>query len=163
MAFVRITSITKGANGTCAYNGEKLDAYYAKKVGLLKWSYWLHDLSVGDSVIVPLKDISAIKNAGKGVFEIELEHPKYANQIVGSDVYAFEVVKWTSETTVVLRELDTTDYDDIGEYCNKYVSNPNNPLVVVREHKNGGLYETGSNYCPYILSDKPYYRRDPSF
>lgn len=163
MAYIRITSITPGAKGTAKYNPSILDYQYAKEVGLTKHSAWLHDVKVGDTLVVPYKEIGEIRKKGYGVFDLQIEHPKYANHSVGSDTYPYEVVEWLSETKVKVRQMDTDDYTEMGEHCNKYISNPKNMTFVVREHKNGGLFEPGTNSCPYILSDKPYYRRDPNF
>lgn len=164
MAYIRITSITPGTKGTTKFgNRDQLHYQYAHDVGLLRHSAWLHDVKVGDCLIVPYKELEDIRKNGKGVFEFKLEHPKYANHSVGSDTYPYEVIEWLSETKVKVREMDTEDYTDFGEHCNKYISNPKNLAFVVREHKNGGLFEPGTNSCPYILSDKPYYRRDPNY
>ena len=162
MAYVKVTSIRKGASGTSKYFPEWLDALYARDVGLERYSMWLSDLKVGDHCIVPFKEIESIRKAGKGIFEIELEHPKYANHQVGSDVYPFEVVEWINETKVKVRKMLVQGCDMEG-HCEKYISNPYAPVIIVREHKNGGLYEAGTKCCPYILSDKPYYFRDPTF
>lgn len=167
MSFIRITSINAGAEGTACYHGKhypELDAEYAKEVGLLKYSAWLWNVKVGDTLIVPFKKLEEIRTAGKGTFEFELEHPKYANQKLYSDVNPYEVVKWISETRLLLRRMDTADYSGcMGEHCETYKSNPNYQTFEVREHKNGGLYEAGTRSCPYVLSHEPYYYRDPSF
>lgn len=161
MAYVKITQITKGAKGTSKYFPERLDYQYAHDVGLTKYSMWLSDQKVGDCCIVPFKDIDNIRERGKGVFEIELIHPKYANHQVGSDVYPYEVIEWVTETKVKVREMLTKGGD--GEHCEEYISNPNAPTIIVREHKNGGLYAAKGNSCPFILAEKPYYYRDPCF
>jgi len=161
MAYVKITNITKGAKGTSEFFPEKLDYQYAHDVGLTKNCAWLSDLKVGDNCIVSYKEIDNIRKAGKGVFEFELIHPKYANQQVGSDVYPYEVIEWVTETKVKVREMLTKGGD--GEHCEEYISNPNAPILIVREHKNGGLYIPGTRECPFILSEKPYYFRDPCF
>jgi len=164
MAYVKITHITKGAKGTSKFFPDEIDYQYAHDVGLTKYSMWLSDLKVGDNCIVPFKEIENIREKGEGVFEIELMHPHYANHQVGSDVYPFEIVEWISETKVKVREMMTQGY--VGEggcHCEKYVSNPKAPTIIIREHKNGGLYEAGGRCCPYILSEKPYYYRDPCF
>lgn len=166
MAQILITKINAGAQGTVSYNGKpypELDIDFSKKIGLLKYSAWLWNVKVGDKLIIPYKMLESIKEASKGVFEFELCHPKYANKHYYSDVRPYEIIEWKSETRVVLREMDTADYGPMGEYCDTYISNPNYPTFEVREHKNGGLYDAGTNSCPYILSDEPYYRRDPSF
>lgn len=162
MAYVKITRITKGAKGTSEFFPEKLDYQYAHDVGLTKNCAWLSDLKVGDNCIVPYKEIDNIRKAGKGVFEFELIHPKYANHSVGSDTYPFEVIEWLSETKVKVREMLTKGEDGDG-HCKEYVSNLKAPTLIVREHKNGGLYIPGTRECPFILSEKPYCYRDPCF
>lgn len=57
MAYVKVTSIRKGASGTSKYFPELLDALYARDVGLERYSMWLSDLKVGDHCIVPFKEI----------------------------------------------------------------------------------------------------------
>ena len=161
MAYVKITQITKGAKGTSKFFPEELDYQFAHDVGLTRHSMWLSDMKVGDNCIVPYKEIDNIRDRGKGVFEIELLHPKYANHQVGSDVYPYEVIEWLSETKIKVREMLTKGDD--GEHCKEYASNPDAPILVVREHKNGGFYVAGSNCCPYILSETPYCFRDPCF
>lgn len=167
MAFIRITKINAGAKGTASYNGRnypELKHDYAQEIGLLKYSRWLYNIKEGETLIVPFKMLEQIREAGKGTFEFQLEHPKYANQHLYSDVTPYEVVEWKSETCVVLRAMDTADYSGaMGEHCETYKSNTNNPTFTVREHKNGGLYDAGSRCCPYVLAEKPYYFRDPSF
>jgi hypothetical protein len=167
MAFIRITKIHKGAKGTWKYNGKsykELDMDFAREIGLLTYSRWLWNVKEGDTLIVPFRLLDEIREKGKGVFEFQIEHPKYANQTLYSDTNPFEVVEWKSETCVVLRPMDTADYcGEMGEYCETYISRPDWPTFTVREHKNGGLYESGSRCCPYILAEKPHYRRDPSF
>ena len=169
MARIKITKINPGAPGTTfnkfsnTYNAE-LDFEYAKEVGLLKHSAWLYNICEGETLIVPYKDIERIREAGKGTFEFEITRPKYANHHVGSDTYPFEIIEWKNDHTVYVREMDTADYTGcMGEHCETYISNPKNPIILIREHKNGAMYEPHTNYCPYILSDKPYYYRDPSF
>lgn len=165
MAFIRITSITPGAKGTCKYGRhDRIDYKFAHESGLLKYSGWLYDIEVGDTLIVPYKMLDEIRENGKGVFEFQLEHPKYANQTLYSDTYPYEVVEWKSETCVVLRAMGTADYTGpMGEHCDTYISRPDKPTFTVREHKNGYLYDPGSHSCPYVLANEPYYRRDPSF
>lgn len=164
MAYVKITSITKGAKGTSRYFPEQIDSKFAYDVGLEKYSMWLSDLKVGDHCIVPYKEIENIREKGKGVFEIELIHPKYANHQVGSDVYPFEIIEWITETKVKVRQMMTLGCAGEGGCgCEEYASNPEAPVLIVREHKNGGLYRPGTRECPFILSEEPYYFRDPSF
>ena len=169
MARIRITKIYPGATGTTfnkssnTYNKE-LDYEYAKEIGLFKYSRWLHNIVEGDTLTVPFNSIEELKNAGNGTFEFEITHPEYANHSVGSDVYPFEIVEWKNERCILVREMDTADYTGcMGEHCETYKSNPNNPVIKLREHKNGAFYEAKTNCCPFILSDKPYYYRDPSF
>jgi len=162
MAYVTITKITKGAKGTSKYNPEQLDYLYVRNVGLTKYSAWLSDLKVGESIIVPYKEIDNFRKKGKGVFEIELSHPKYANYHVGTDVYPYEIVQWISETIVIARRMLTKGCTFDG-YCEEYISDPNAETITLREHKNGALYAVGTKSCPFILSNEPYYFRDPTF
>ena len=165
MSQLRVKSIVKGAQGTDKYSGTSIDCFAARDLGLLKHSAWLWNLRVGDTVQVPYPEVAGVMEACKGLCELELEHPKYCNHHVGTDVYAFEILEWKNERTIVVRRMKelgfTGPYD--GNY-ESYESDESQPPIVLRERKNGGFNEAGAgNHCPYILADKPYAYRDPSY
>lgn len=165
MSQIRITKIVPGAPGTGKYNKNRIDCIAALDKGLLKHSAWLWDVKVGDKLQVPFKELEQIRENCKGLCEFELEHPKYCNQHVGSDVYPYEILEWKSERMIVVREMRPVGFK--GPYdghCESYESVPDNPEITLRERRNGGWNMAGEGLsCPFILSDTPYYYRDPSF
>ena len=164
MSQIRIIKIYEGATGTDKYTGKRIDCFVARDRGLLKHSAWLWDVKEGDSLQVPYNELEDVREACKGLCEFVLEHPKYCNHHVGTDVTPFEIVEWKTERCIVVREMDITGFTGCYDgHATGYKSNPKNPLITLRERKNGGYNEPGGNYCPYILSDEPYYFRDPSF
>lgn len=165
MSQIRIKKIYKGAQGTDKYSGTTIDCYVARDKGLLKHSAWLWNINEGDSVQVPYKEVEGVVKNCNGLCELELEHPKYCNHHVGTDVYPFEIIEWKNETTIVVREMEPVRRMHWTDgHCESYASNPDNPLITLRERKNGGFNEANQgNSCPYILSDSPYWYRDPSF
>lgn len=164
MAYIRVIEIVEGSKGTSKFDSKKLDYKYCEKVGLLKYSAFLHDMKVGDTCLVSSKDFPEIQKKGEGVFKIQMERPKYANHSVGTDVYPYEIIEWKTDKTIMVREMDiegfTGPYDG---HCEGYKSNPNYEIITLREHKNGAYYIPGSTCCPFIPSESPYYYRDPSF
>ena len=165
MSQIRITKVYEGAPGTSGYDKKSVDCEVARDKGLLKHSAWLWDVKVGDALQVPYKELEQVKEACKGLCEFVLEHPKYCNHHVGTDVYPFEVVDWKTERCIVVREMRCTGYTGFPDgHATGFASEPSNPTRVLRERSNGGWNEAGAGRCcPYILSDEPYYFRDPSF
>ena len=88
---------------------------------------------------------------------------KFFNQRVGSDVYPFEVIEKRTDNLYIVREMDFTIGDWLDGEGKDYKSVPTNAPVTIRRHKNGRFYETGTDCCPFVPSDKPYAYRDPSF
>lgn len=167
MALIKITKINAGAPGTKSYNGqpfEELTMEFTHDIGLTKYSAWLHSARVGDTFNIGKKILKSLCKSDQTAFEFEVLNPKYANHHVGSDVYPFEILEWKSESCIIARRMNTSGYYGVdGEYCDNYESDERNPTVVLRLHKNGGFYEAGTNYCPYILDESPYFYPDPSF
>lgn len=165
MSQIRITKINNGAPGTDKYHHDTIDSEAAKNLGLLKHSAWLWNVREGEALQVPYKELEQVRKACEGLCEFVLEHPKYCNHHVGSDVYPFEVIEWKTERCIVVRRMEITGVTSYEEgTATGFKSNPKNPLVTLRERKNGGWNEAGEGRCcPYILSDEPYYYRDPSF
>ena len=170
MAFIRITSITTGAKGTRLHSprhpeaGSYITSDMAYESGLLKYSSWLYSLDVNDTCIIPTKKIDEIRKNLDGIATFEVERPKYLTHQVGTDRYPYEIIEWKSPTCIVARELDPDEFDSWEEgTCKKYKVNENNPLITLREHKNGGFYEAGDKHCPYYLCEQPRYYRDPCF
>jgi len=165
MSQVRVTKVYQGAPGTDKYHGTTVDHIEARDRGLLRHSAWLWNVREGDKLQIPFKELEEVKAACKGLCELELEHPKYCNQHVGTDVYPYEIIEWKNERTIVVREMEPRDFTDWTDgHCKRYESNPDNPLITLRERKNGGFNQAGAGlHCPFILSDEPYFYRDPSF
>ena len=165
MSQVKVTKVYTGAPGTDRYAGNTVDFIVAKEKGLLKHSAWLWNVQEGDKLQIPYKELEQVKKDCEGLVELELEHPKYCNHHVGTDVYPFEIVEWKNETTIVVRRMKPIGFKGCYDgHCESYESNEENPLITLRERKNGGFNEAGAgNHCPYILSDTPYFYRDPSF
>ncbi len=165
MSQIRIYKIYEGAPGTSKYQKKAIDFEVASDKGLLKHSAWLWDVREGEALQVPYKELEQVREACKGLCEFVVEHPQYCNHHVGSDVYPFEIIEWKTERCIVVREMDITGFTGCYDgHATGYKSNPNNPLITLRERSNGGWGEAGSGrHCPYILSDEPYYFRDPSF
>ena len=165
MSQYRVTKIVTGAPGTSKYCPDEIDAFAARDLGILRHSAWLFNIRQGEKVQIPHKEFPYVEQNCKGLCEFELEHPKYCNHHVGTDVYPFEIIEWKNESTIVVREMVPVGFHGCydGHY-DSYESNPNNPLITLRERKNGGFNEAGAgNHCPYILSDVPYAYRDPSY
>ena len=165
MSQIRITKIVEGAPGTSKYWPNRIEGFVARDKGLLRHSAWIFDIEVGDKLQVPYKELEEVREACKGLCEFEAEHPKFANHHVGTDVYPFEILEWKTERLIVVREMDALGFEGPydGHY-KEYRSNPKNPLVTLRERKNGGWNTAGNgNSCPFILADEPYGYRDPSF
>ena len=165
MSQIKITKVFEGAPGTAKYYQNSIDARVARDKGLLRHSAWLWNVSVGDKLQVPYKELDEVKRNCEGLCEFEIEHPKYCNHHVGTDVYPFEILEWKTERLIVVREMDIVGFKGWTDgHCEDYKSNPKNPTIELRERKNGGWNTAGNgNYCPFILSDEPYYYRDPSF
>lgn len=165
MSQIRITKIYKGAPGTCKYDNVSIDCMVARDIGLLRHSAWLWNVREGYALQVPYKELEQVRKACEGLCEFVLEHPKYCNHHVGSDVYPFEVIEWKTERCIVVRRMDITGFTGCYDgHATGYKSNPRNPPITLRERSNGGWNEAGAGrHCPYILSDEPYYFRDPSF
>lgn len=164
MSQIRITKVYEGAPGTSGYNKSKIDFEVARDTGLLKHSAWLYDVAEGDTLQVPYKELEQVRDACRGLCEFVLEHPKYANHHVGSDVYPFEIIEWKSERCITVRRMKITGFTGCYDgHCEGYESDPDAPIVTLRERRNGGWNTPGATCCPYILSDSPYYFRDPSF
>ena len=165
MSQIRITKVYAGAPGTDKYSGTTIDFEEARDRGLLKHSAWLWNVREGEALQVPYKELEAVREACKGLCEFVIEHPGYCNHHVGSDVYPFEIIEWKSERCIVVRKMEIVGFHGCHDgHCDGYKSNDKNPLIVLRERKNGGWNEAGAgNHCPFILSDEPYYFLDPSF
>lgn len=165
MSQIRITKVYAGAPGTDEYSHTTIDSQVARDKGLLRHSAWLWNVREGDALQVPYKELEQVKEECKGLCEFVLEHPRYCNHHVGSDVYPFEIIEWKSERCIVVRQMDITVFRGCYDgHCEGYKSNPENPLIVLRERKNGGWNVAGAGtHCPFILNDEPYYFRDPSF
>lgn len=165
MSQIRITKVYEGAPGTSGYDKKSVDFEVARDTGLLKHSAWLWDVKEGDTLQVPYKELEQVRDACKGLCEFVLEHPKYCNHHVGSDVYPFEILEWKTERCIVVRRMDITGFTGCYDgHASGYKSNSNYPPIILRERSNGGWGEAGSGrHCPYILSDEPYFFRDPSF
>lgn len=167
MALIKITKINAGAPGTSSYNGhalEELTMEFTHDIGLTKYNRWLHSARVGDTFNIGKKILESLRKSNQTAFEFEVLNPRYANHYVGTDIYPFEILEWKSESCIIVRRMKTGDYYGVmGEYSNIFESDERNPMVVLRLHKNGGFYESHSKCCPYILEEKPYFYRDPSF
>lgn len=165
MSQVRITKIVPGAPGTSKYWEDRVEAYAARDKGLLKHSAWLFDIRVGDKIQIPYRELEEVRKACEGLCEFELEHPKYCNHHVGTDVYPFEILEWKNERTIVVRQMKALGFKGCydGHY-ERYESDPESPAITLRERKNGGFNMANQGtHCPFILSDTPYAYRDPSF
>ena len=164
MSQIRITKIFAGAPGTDEFRGTTIDAFQARDRGLLKHSAWLWNVQEGDTLQVPSKELDEVRKACEGLCEFVVEHPRYCNHHVGSDVTPFEIIEWKTERCIVVRRMEITGFTGCYDgHCTGYKSNPKNPLITLRERKNGGWNEPGADCCPYILADEPYYFRDPCF
>ena len=165
MSQIRITKIYEGAPGTSGYNKKSVDCMVARDKGLLKHSAWLWDVQEGDALQVPYNELEQIRKECEGLCEFVLEHPKYCNHHVGSDVYPFEVIEWKTERCIMVREMKITGFTGCYDgHATGYEPDYTRPLLTLRERKNGGWNTAGNGTCcPFILSDEPYYFRDPSF
>lgn len=125
-------------------------------------------------------------------FEEEVIHPlrvellpnedKFFSEYLWSDVNAYEVVRQCTPDKYVVRELDAElteeadkalkDSFEVGGFCGHFnndcqewtfKSNPKNPEIEIRRHKNGKWYRANTRTCPFILKDHPYKFYDYNF
>lgn len=129
------------------------------------------------------------ENAGKRISVISMllgylteGKPLYVSRYLWSDVEAYEVIDMVTPTTWEVRELKATLTDKAGEelresfvpggffghYDNskqdwEFESDTNNPVIRIRQHKDGYFYEAGASTIFFAVKDHPYKFYDHNF
>lgn len=151
--FIKVNKINEDGKHVKNYDGKKMILWSSS----LELGFPCCVIHEGDTLNVSKEKYNKLlENCGDFV-EFEIVRPKYANYHVGTDVYPFEILEWKTDRKIVVRRLDESVDGD------KFESNENNPTEIIREHKNGYFYRPNTNTCAFILSEKPYFYRDPCF
>ena len=87
---------------------------------------------------------------------------KYFSQVVGSDIYPYEVVEVVSDKKVIVREMSFKWKVYEGD-CYDYKST-NKPTKTITLRKNNHWYQVGDsmNGCRFYPKDEPIAYRSPS-
>jgi hypothetical protein len=94
--------------------------------------------------------------------EVTVENAKFANQILGTDVYPFEILHMISPTELEIREIYTSSYgQNMSEQKWRFSRDENNPLVIIKLNKDGKWKDSGN--ITYSLDVKPRRYYDFSF
>ena len=87
---------------------------------------------------------------------------KYANQKLFSDVHPFEIIREISSKTMEIRAMDSVTKDSNSfEQDYHYSSNSNNPIIRIRQHKNGTWKDVNGHR--YSISEQPIKYHDYGF
>ena len=87
---------------------------------------------------------------------------KFFRQIVGTDIYPFEVIRKVSDVTYEVREMEC-DFDFPSGHGYNYRSNPNRLVIRIRKHNDGRFYAPGWKTIPFIPDERARGYRDWSF
>lgn len=86
--------------------------------------------------------------------EVTVENAKFANQILGTDRYPFEILRIISPTELEIREIQTNSQSqDMLEQKWSFSRDDNNPLVIIKLNKEGKWID--SENITYSLDVKP--------
>lgn len=106
----------------------------------------------------------------------------YMTECLHSDAHAYEVVEVYSWNKMDVRRLKATEKPEarearlasfipggfVGTFDNSlqewtFESDESNPILTVRQHKNGNFYRPGTRTCPFVMRDTPYEHYDFNF
>lgn len=94
--------------------------------------------------------------------EVTVENAKFANQILGTDIYPFEILRMISPTELEIREIYASSYEqNMSEQKWLFSRDENNPLVIIKLNKDGKWKDSGN--ITYSLDVKPRRYYDFSF
>lgn len=165
--FVRITSIIAGSQCESKWSREgyrEIAMDWAKEHGLFDNSRWMHSIKEGETLVLNVEISAKLPEIASGNFTYEEIVAKYMNQTLYSDTNAFEVLEWLTPKKALIRELKPKFKDgEWHESTDEFEKDPDATPFIVRMHKNGGFYESGSRHCPYIPTEHPHYYYDMSF
>lgn len=94
--------------------------------------------------------------------EVTVENAKFANQILVTDRYPFEILRIISSTELEIREIQTSSQSqDMLEQKWSFSRDESNPLVIIKLNKEGKWID--SENITYSLDVKPRRYHDFSF
>ncbi len=94
--------------------------------------------------------------------EVTVENAKFANQILGTDIYPFEILRMISPTELEIREIYASSYgQNMSEQKWLFSRDESNPLVIIKLNKDGKWKDSGN--ITYSLDVKPRCYYDFSF
>lgn len=94
--------------------------------------------------------------------EVTVENAKFANQILGTDIYPFEILRIISPTELEIREIYTSSRGrNMSEQKWLFSRDESNPLVIIKLNKDGKWKDSGN--ITYSLDVKPRRYYDFSF
>ena len=86
--------------------------------------------------------------------EVTVENAKFANQILGTDRYPFEILRMISPTKLEIREIYTSSRSrNMSEQEWSFSRDESNPLVIIKLNKEGKWID--SKNITYSLDVKP--------
>ena len=94
--------------------------------------------------------------------EVTVKNAKFANQILGTDIYPFEILHMISPTKLEIREIYTSSRSrDMSEQEWSFSRDESNPLVIIKLNKEGKWIDIEN--ITYSLDVKPRRYHDFSF
>lgn len=94
--------------------------------------------------------------------EVTVKNAKFANQILGTDIYPFEILRIISPTKLEIREIYTSSRSrNMSEQEWSFSRDESNPLVIIKLNKEGKWID--SENITYSLDVKPRRYHDFSF
>lgn len=86
--------------------------------------------------------------------EVTVENAKFANQILGTDIYPFEILRIISPTELEIREIYASSCgQNMSEQKWSFSRDEGNPLVIIKLNKDGKWKDSGN--ITYSLDVKP--------
>lgn len=86
--------------------------------------------------------------------EVTVKNAKFANQILGTDIYPFEILRMISPTELEIREIYTSSRSrNMSEQKWSFSREESNPLVIIKLNKEGKWID--SENITYSLDVKP--------
>ena len=86
--------------------------------------------------------------------EVTVKNAKFANQILGTDRYPFEILRMISPTELEIREIYTSSRSrNMSEQKWSFSRDESNPLVIIKLNKEGKWID--SENITYSLDVKP--------
>lgn len=86
--------------------------------------------------------------------EVTVENAKFANQILGTDIYPFEILRIISPTELEIREIYASSCgQNMSEQKWNFSKDESGPLVIIKLNKEGKWKD--SENITYSLDVKP--------